>query len=91
MNFDNLILYDLMTGLYRFILNFLLLILLLRHSQYLPYYVIEFVKEFKIHSVEAVRKVGQKSNVKFMTYVKPKTQSKNKAHLKKGEHLNNSP
>ena len=46
MNFDNLILNDLMTGLYRFIPS--LLILIFRLWQYSPYCVIECVKEFKI-------------------------------------------
>ena len=48
------------------------------------------MKELKIHSVETESKVSPKSNVKIVTYVKPKTGSKGKANFKKGEHLSNS-
>ena len=68
MNFDNLILNDLMTGLYRFIPS--LLILLFWIWPYSQYCVIQCKKEFKIHSVEIVSEVSQMSNVKTVTYVK---------------------
>ena len=82
MNFDNLMLYDLMTGLYRFIP--FLLILLVLHWLYSPHYVIQYVKEFKIDLVETV---SQKSSVKIVTYVK---RSRDQKVKRKGERLNNS-
>ena len=62
MNFDNLILNDLMTGLYCFIPSLLILIFCL--WQYSLYCVIECVKEFKTHSVETVSEASQNSNGK---------------------------
>ena len=55
MNFDNLILNDLMTGLYRLNPSFD------SENDYL-----------KNHSVATAVEVSQKSNVKVMTYAKPK-------------------
>ena len=72
-NFDNLILNDL-TGLYRFILSFL--ILLFWPWLYSLSCVIHWVNAFTNHSVETVSEVSQKSKVKVMTYVKQKTWSK---------------
>ena len=62
MNFDNLMHYDLMTGLYRFIPS--LLIFLFWHWPCSLHCVIQCVKEFRIHSVEKVSEVSPKSNVK---------------------------
>ena len=56
--------------------------LLILHFWSWPYslrYAIQYVKEFKIHSVEAVSEVGPQSNVKIVTYRKRKTWSKGKA------------
>ena len=72
MNFDNLMPYDLMTALYRFIpfleFDFALLTLTvfttLRNSMR---------EKNRIHSVETVSEVRQKSNVKIVIYVKRKT------------------
>ena len=41
------------------------------------------MKEFKIHLVETVNEVSQKSSMKIVTYVKRKTLSKGKANFKK--------
>ena len=59
MNFDNLMQYDLMSALYRFIP--FLLILLIWIWLYSEHCVIQCVREFEIHSVETVR---QTSSVK---------------------------
>ena len=40
------------------------------------------MEEFKIHSVETVSEVSQKSSVKIVTYVKRKMLTKGKANLK---------
>ena len=85
MNFDNVIVKDLMPGLYRFTPS--LLILLFWHWPYSLYCVIQCIKEIKIHSVETKSELSQKSSVKV---VKRKTWSKVKVNLKKGEHPNNS-
>ena len=79
MNFDNIFLYDLITGFHRFILSFLILLFSL--WPYSLYCVIQSMRELKIHSVET--EVSQKSNVKVVTYVKRKTWSKGKANYKK--------
>ena len=68
MNFDNLILNDLMTGLYQFIPA--LLISFFWHWQYSLHCVNQWVQEFKIHSVDTVSELSQKPNVKILTYVK---------------------
>ena len=70
MNFDNLIYYDLMTGLYRLIR--FLLILIFRLWPYSPHYVIQYVEEFKNHSVETVSEISQKSNVEVVNLGKTK-------------------
>ena len=71
MRFDNLINYDIMTGLLYVFISFLL-ILIFRFWRYSLHYVIQYVKEFKIHSVETKREVSQKSSVEIVTYVKQK-------------------
>ena len=76
MNFDNLMHYELMTGLYMLIL---FLILLFWRWPYSLHCVIQYVKEFKIHWAETVIEVSQKLNVKIVTYLKRKTGSKDKA------------
>ena len=70
MDFDNLMHYDLTTGLYMFIP---FLILLFWHWPYSLHNVIQGVNEIKIHSNETVSEVICESNVKFVTYVKQKT------------------
>ena len=81
MNFDNLILNGLLTGLQRFIQ--ILLNLNFWFWQFSPQCVIECVKEFKIHSVETLIEVSRKSNVKIVTYVKQKSDQKVKRIKKK--------
>ena len=68
MNFEDLVLKDLMTGIYRFIPS--LSIVLFWLWQYSLYCVTQWAKEIKIHSVETVSEVSQKSNVKIVTYEK---------------------
>ena len=62
--------YDLMTALY-------LLFLDLDGNHFC---VIQCVKEFKIHSVETLSEVSQKSSLKIVTDVKRKMRSKGKAN-----------
>ena len=78
MNFDNLMYYDLITGLYMFIQ--LLLILLSWPWPYSLQNVIQNVKEFKIHSVETVSEVSQQSSVNIVTYKKQNMWSKGRAN-----------
>ena len=68
MNFDNLMHYDLMTGLFMFI-PFLLILIFWPYSLH---YAIQYVDQFNIHSVETASEVSQKSSVKIVTYVKTK-------------------
>ena len=63
MNFDNIIQKDLMTGLYRVIA--FLLILLFWNWPYSIYYTIQWVIELRIHLVEDLSEVRQKSTVKI--------------------------
>ena len=79
MNFDYLMHYDLMTGVYVYpvyfdfaLLTWTLLTTLLNSIR----------EKVKIHSVETVSEVSQKSSVQIVTYVKRKTCSKSKANLK---------
>ena len=65
MNFDNLIHYELMSGLYRL-------------SRFFRFYYfdidriaqfkVQCMKELKIHSVETVSEVSQESNLRTVTY-----------------------
>ena len=67
MRFDNLMHYDLMTGLYIFIFSFDFP--LLTWTVFTLHYVIQYVKEFKINALETVSEVSQKSSVKIVTHV----------------------
>ena len=67
MTFDNLMYYDLMTGLHMFMAFLILLFWLWPHSLH---YVFQWKQEFKIHSAETVGEVSQKSNVKIVNYEK---------------------
>ena len=77
MNFDNLMNSDLMTGIY--IIIPYILILLFWLWPYLLNYVFHCLEEFKIHSVEKVSEVSQKSKVETVANVKRRTSSKGKA------------
>ena len=61
MHFDNLMYNDLKAGFYMFIPFLLILLFWLWPSS--VHYVIQYVKEFKTHSVETVSEVSQKSEV----------------------------
>ena len=82
MNFDNLMHYDLIL-MTQYTMLFDLLILLFWLWTYSLQCVIQSVKEFKIHTVETVSQESQKSNAKFVTYVKRKSWSKGKLIIKK--------
>ena len=66
MNFDNLMHYDLMNRLYKFIPFLLILIFWL--WLYSLHYVTQWVNKFKIYSVESVSEESKKSNVEIVTW-----------------------
>ena len=80
MNFDNLTLNDLMTGLYQFISSLDFALLTLTEFSILCNSLSGWIKN---DSAETVSKVSQKSTVKVVTYVKRKPRSKCKANFKK--------
>ena len=82
MNFDNLMHYDLMAGMYMLLFLLVFLILIIRLSSYSLHSVIQFLKEFTMHSVQTVSEVSQKSGCQNRDLCKTKIVNKRKNKIK---------